>query len=190
MGLAKKLKINKWVTIENIGKSLNLKIDKETLAEESKLDGCYVIKTDLTAEQASKEIVHGRYKDLALVEQAFRTSKTAELELRPIFVRKEESTRAHVLVVMLSYYLARFLKECWETIDATVQECIKALSQLCVMDMFVKENYAFTSIPTPRKDLQELLKLCGVTMPKTISLQKSTVSTKVKLNERRHLYNN
>jgi transposase len=185
MGLATKLKINKWVIIEITGRRLNLKTDKEALAEESKLDGCYVIKTDLTAEQAFKEIVHSRYKDLALVEQAFRTSKTAELELRPIFVRKEESTRAHVLVVMLSYYLARFLKECWETIDATVQECINALSQLCVMDMFVKGNYAFTSIPTPRKDLQELLKLCSVTMPKSICLQKSAVSTKVKLNERR-----
>ena len=57
----------------------------------SKLDGCYVIKTDLTLEQASKETIHGRYKDLALVEKAFRYSKTVELKLRPIFVRKEES---------------------------------------------------------------------------------------------------
>jgi hypothetical protein len=37
--------------------------------------------------------VHDRYKELALVEQDFRTSKTVELEMRPIHVRLESSTR-------------------------------------------------------------------------------------------------
>jgi len=43
------------------------------------LDGCYVLKTDLSATAASKELIHERYKDLALVEWAFRTSKTVQL---------------------------------------------------------------------------------------------------------------
>jgi hypothetical protein len=41
------------------------------LDEEAKLDGCYVIKTDLQKEVANKKIIHDRYKDLALVEWAF-----------------------------------------------------------------------------------------------------------------------
>jgi transposase len=41
-----------------------------------------------------------RYKHLALVERDFRTSKTVELDMRPIRVRLESSTRGLVLVVM------------------------------------------------------------------------------------------
>ena len=63
----------------------------------SKLDGCYVLKTDLDSEAASKETIHDRYKDLAQVEWAFRTSKTTHLEVRPVHVRLESRTRAHVL---------------------------------------------------------------------------------------------
>ena len=44
---------------------------------------------------ASKETIHDRYKDLALVEQAFRTGKTVELEARPIHVRLATRTRGH-----------------------------------------------------------------------------------------------
>ena len=59
-----------------------------------------------------KESVHSRYKDLAMVESAFRTCKTGHLELRPIYLRKAGRTRAHVFVVMLSYLLVRELREC------------------------------------------------------------------------------
>jgi transposase len=48
-------------------------------------------------------MVHDRYKDLASVEQAFRTCKTVHLEVRPIFLRLEARTRAHAFVVMLAY---------------------------------------------------------------------------------------
>jgi hypothetical protein len=66
-----------------------------------------VLKTDLPETAASKQVVHNRYKDLTEVEIAFRTSKTAHLELRPINVRTEEHTRGHVLVVMLAYLIRR-----------------------------------------------------------------------------------
>ena len=186
----KKLKIDKWLTLNVSGRNLSLITDEYALMEESELDGCYVIKTDLAPEQASGKTVHDRYKDLTLVEQAFRSSKTVELDLRPIFVRKEDSTRAHAFVVMLSYCVVRFLQECWTSLDVTVQEGIDALGQLCVTDVFVRGNYAFTSVPNPRSDIYELLSLCNVTMPKAICLEKSNVSTKVKLNNRRHSFNN
>jgi transposase len=57
------------------------------------------LKTDLATEVASKEVVH---RDLALVEWAFRQSKTVYLEMRPVFVRLESRTRGHALVVMLA----------------------------------------------------------------------------------------
>jgi transposase len=82
-----------------------------------------VLKTDLMPQQAKKELVHDRSKDLAAVEHAFRTCKTAHLEVRPIFLRREERTRAHALVVMLAYQIIRYLASCWSAFDVTVISC-------------------------------------------------------------------
>src|SRR4029077_20311820 len=98
--------------------------------EAAKLDGCYVLKTDLTPAQAKKELVHDRYKDLASVEHAFRTCKTAHLEVRPIFLRREARTRAHAFVVMLAYQIIQYLTACWSTLDITVEEGLHALATL------------------------------------------------------------
>jgi len=51
--------------------------------------------------------LHDRYCGLESVERAFRTMKTAHLEMRPVFVRKEKSTKGHVFVVMLALLLQR-----------------------------------------------------------------------------------
>jgi len=69
-----------------------------------------------------KESVHSRYKDLAMVESAFRTCKTGHLEVRPIDLHQAGRTRAHVFVVMLSYLFIRELRECWREVDGTVEE--------------------------------------------------------------------
>jgi transposase len=52
-----------------------------------------------------------------MVETAFRTCKTTHLEVRPVFVRTEASTRGHVLVVMLAYLIVRALKRAWKDFD-------------------------------------------------------------------------
>ena len=61
-------------------KQLKLNVDKEALCRAEKLDGCYVLKTDLPREVASKETIHDRYKGLSEVEWAFRTQKTGYLQ--------------------------------------------------------------------------------------------------------------
>ena len=80
--------------------ALTLTIKEDTPIEAAKLDGCYVLKTDLTPAQAPKELVHDRYKDLASVEQGFRSCKAIHLEVRPIFLRFEARTRAQAFIVM------------------------------------------------------------------------------------------
>ena len=106
-----KLKVNKYVTVVERDNRLQIEIDRQKLEEETKLDGCYVIKTDLSDKKIDKETVHKCYKNLALVEQAFRTSKTAFLELRPVHVRLETRTRGHVFIVMLAYRIIKELKD-------------------------------------------------------------------------------
>jgi hypothetical protein len=56
--------------------------------EAAKLDGCYCLKTDVLPGQATKETIHDRYKDLAHVEWAFRTSKTGLLDAAHVTLPK------------------------------------------------------------------------------------------------------
>ena len=115
-----RLQAKEWLSATIVNRVISVVRDEESLSTESKLDGCYAIKTDLSKEMASKETVHTRYKDLMHVEMAFRTSKTVELELRPINVRLESRTRGHVFVVMLAYKIVQELAKRWQAIDLTV----------------------------------------------------------------------
>src|SRR5262249_23019579 len=81
-GMLKRLKIHGWLTGEAEGRTLRLSVDGAAQHEATRLDGCYVLKTDLPRTVADTAVVHERYQDLALVEQAFRTCKTAHLEVR------------------------------------------------------------------------------------------------------------
>ena len=179
------LNLGSWVRIRQQDRLLTAETDLEALTEDQKLDGCYVLKTDLTAERANKETVHARYKDLIWVETAFRFSKTAALELRPVFVRKEDSTRAHVFIVMLAYWMHRHLYFCWENLDTTVQEGLRALDSLCTVEYHLNGSLVYSEIPTPREDLARLLETAKVEIPKTLSVPPSRVSTTEKLNKAR-----
>ncbi len=184
---ATQLRIDAWteVTADPERRTLELVIDDGRLAEVMKLDGCYVLKTDLPCETADKETVHGRYKDLALVEWAFRTSKTVELEMRPVNVRLESRTRGHAFVVMLAYIIARELARRWRTIDATVQEGIDELASLCTTEVLIKGRPRLHQIPQPRPSVARLLNDAGVRLPDAMPCKGVKVATKRKLPTRR-----
>lgn len=180
-----RLKMDKWLSVSSEQRSVCLRMDTDALREACHLDGCYVIKTDLPAHAVSKECIHERYKDLAEVERAFRTCKTDLLEMRPVFVRGEKSTRGHVLVVMLAYMVARVLRTAWSGCEVTVEEGLKQLSTLCMMKAEVKDQFCIQKIPRPREQSRELLKALGVTMPSALPHREVPVVTRKKLTERR-----
>jgi hypothetical protein len=184
---AERLRVAGWVGVvaDEAKRTVALTTDDAARAEDAKLDGCYVLKTDLDAATADKETVHGRYKDLALVEHAFRTSKTAELELRPIHVRLAAHTRGHVLVVMLAYRIVRELARCWAALDSTVQEGLDQLSSLCTKELLQNGRVLCNEIPEPRESLRVLLQAADVRMPQALPARGAVVSTKRKLPERR-----
>ena len=180
-----KLKIDKWVTVSASERSLSLDMDDQALAEVQKLDGCYVLKTDLGKGLADKETVHARYKDLALVERAFRTSKTVELEMRPIHVRLATRTRGHALVVMLGYVIVQELSRRWCEINLTVEEGIKQLTTLCATELHVNGQPRCNRIPEPRESIQELLAAAEVRLPDALACKGIKVATRKKLPENR-----
>ncbi len=184
---AKTLRITDWVELTIEERTITLTVKTSAQQEAAKLDGCYVLKTDLTPQQAPKELVHDRYKDLASVEHAFRTCKTAHLEVRPIFLRREERTRAHALVVMLAYQIIRYLASCWSAFDVTVEEGLHALTTLCLVEVAPKHAPSYHCIPTPRDAIARLLHSADIKLPKAFSLSGVQVSTKKKLQSERML---
>src|SRR5882724_7120274 len=76
-----------------------------SIAAEAALDGIYVIRTNLPAAQSDAAATVRAYKSLSGVEHAFRSLKTVDLELRPVFHWTTPRVRAHVLLCMLAYYL-------------------------------------------------------------------------------------
>jgi hypothetical protein len=163
--LAARLKLQAWARLEVNGRSLTPRIDDPARAETAKLDGCYALVTDLTAAQASKDTINARYRDLACVEQAFRTAKTTLLEMRPIYVRLESRTHGHALVVMLAYMVARCLADCWRALDVTVEEALQELKELSTTHVWVRGQPAFTTVPQPRASTQALLSAAGIDLP-------------------------
>ena len=179
------LKLHKWLQVDSEGRRLKLIVDPVALQEASRLDGCYVLKTDLPESAASKEVVHARYKDLAQVEQAFRTCKTAHLETRPIYVRTAAHTRGHVLVVMLAYLIRRELSRAWTSLDLTVEEGLHQLQTLCSTEIQVEGGSRCLRIPTPDVASRSLLNALKLRLPEALPHSDAPVVTRKKLPERR-----
>ena len=77
----------------------------DAIAAEAALDGLYVIRTSLPKEQLDAGAAVAAYKSLAQVERAFRSMKTVDLHVRPVFHYSEPRVRAHVFLCMLAYYV-------------------------------------------------------------------------------------
>jgi hypothetical protein len=173
-----RLGLSSIVTVTTADRRIHVEVDTEYVSYLAELDGCYTLKTDLPVQVAEKELIHDRYKDLAMVETAFRTCKTSHLEVRPVFVRTEANTRGHVLVVMLAYRIIRALKQAWKDIDLTVEEGLRELDRICAMQLSVKGGGACLRIPELSPLAKELLGALDVKLP--LMLPKSTVEVDTK----------
>jgi len=104
--LFQKYKIEKffdWEVDETGGFKWSLK--KEVIEKEKALDGCYIIRSDVSQDKlSSKEIVE-TYRDLQKVEQAFRNLKTVLLELRPLYHKTDDRIKSHIFIASLAYYI-------------------------------------------------------------------------------------
>ena len=83
----------------------------EAIEAEGRLDGFYVIRTNLDKTTLATSDVVRVYKSLSQAERAFRSIKTVDLEIRPIHHRLSDRVRAHVLLCMLAYYLEWHMRQ-------------------------------------------------------------------------------
>ena len=79
--------------------------DEEAIRSYEAVDGCYVIISDTSAEDIPTEEMRDRYKSLAMVEQAFRTMKSTDLNVRPLRHWNAQRVKGHVFMCMLAYMI-------------------------------------------------------------------------------------
>lgn len=108
------LAVGKVLGHYKMGKHFQLTIEEErfgwqrkpaNIEREAALDGIYVIRTSVPANALTSDQVIARYKSLSTVERAFRSMKSVDLKVRPIYHHQAERVKAHVLLCVLAYYV-------------------------------------------------------------------------------------
>jgi transposase len=182
---AEKLKVDAWMVLEHPERAITAHLDEEKKQTLARLDGCYVIKSDLPKTAADQQTVHDRYKDLTQVEHAFRTMKTTLLEMRGVYVRKTNRTRAPIFIIMLAYLLAYELQQRWRDLNVTVEEGIQELASMCTVELTLVGQARCQVIPDPRPLGQQLLECLNITLPDALPHRGITVATRKDLITRR-----
>ncbi len=103
-------KMAKHFHLEITDNSFRYQRNEESIAQEAALDGLYVIRTSVSDELFDAADTVRAYKSLSTVERAFRSYKTVDLKVRPIYHRKDGRVRAHIFLCMLAYYVEWHLR--------------------------------------------------------------------------------
>jgi len=179
------LKVRDWLKLTVKKQRLVLTLDAQALQAAAQLDGCYVVETNLQAPQADAQTIHDRYKDLALVERDFRTLKTGHLEFRPWFVCTADNTQAHALTSMLALKVRRHLECAWWSLEVTVEEGLRELEKLCVMELVHPESGKVVArqVPEPNSHQKQLLEALKLKLPATVPAAQVIVGTRKKINK-------
>jgi transposase len=156
--------------------------DEAQIERYSRLDGCYIITTNIEQEGMETAEVVARYKSLQQVEKAFRAMKTTDLFVRPIRHWNADRVKGHVFMCMLAYLvihesrgrLAEFLKrdpqtrqcegdslrEIWKELSkvkiGVLKIGAKTVEQLNPLTTFQKQLLKALGAPLNKKELERL----------------------------------
>lgn len=100
-----RFKVGKYFQLEITDDSFAYEPDPDRIGHDCALDGIYIIRTSVPAQDLSPQDTVRAYKSLSNVEKAFRTFKSVDLKVRPIHHHLADRVRAHVLMCMLAYYV-------------------------------------------------------------------------------------
>ena len=112
-------KTGKHFAVTITGTTLAIERRQDQIDAEAALDGFYVLRTPVPADELDAPGVVAAYKNLKYVERDFRHIKSDDLDLRPVSRRLEERVRAHVLICMLACYLTWHLRQAWAPLTFT-----------------------------------------------------------------------
>ena len=165
--------MGKFVKFEGMGDGLIYSLDEEKIEQESRLDGCYVIYTDVLPEDMAAVEAVENYKSLMHVEQAFRNMKQVRLEVRPVYHKTDDRIRCHVFICMLAYYVMWHIKQRLQPLFDTdgegknrkytfdsIMEILKCIRKDAVDICGIKSNV----ITTPTDEQKRILQLLEINL--------------------------
>jgi len=170
----KRHKLSVFVTLTLDEEVIVCAFDEDAKAQDSLLDGCYLLETNVPADLMDAKTVDERYRDLQKVERDFRTVKTTFLEIRPIFLRKAERTKAHVFVAMLALKVTRQfeagLRQAFGTTDEdaatiTPADALTALGRLTYLYSTDRDGQRHATLSRPDEQQAKILAALGLTFP-------------------------
>jgi len=106
-----RFKVAKYFGREITDESFRFWRDAARIAQDTDIDGFYVIRTSVPEERLSSEETVRTYKGLSTVERVFRSLKSVDLKVRPIRHHREKRVRAHVFLCMLAYYVEWHMRQ-------------------------------------------------------------------------------
>ena len=106
-----KYKMAKHFDLEIQEEAFGYRRKPESIAAEAALDGLYVVRTSLPEGELDAAGAVRAYKRLSVVERAFRSLKTVDLKVRPVFHWTANRVRAHVFLCMLAYYVEWHMRQ-------------------------------------------------------------------------------
>lgn len=104
-------KMAKHFRITITDRTLTFERRQDRIELEASLDGVYIVRTNVPRSDLSSDQAVLRYKQLSKVERAFRSFKTVDLRVRPIYHRLASRVRAHIFICMLAYYVEWHMRQ-------------------------------------------------------------------------------
>lgn len=169
-------KLNRFVRLDLDGRMIRMHVDEDARNDVAKLDGCYVVTSNVSAKQMSASEVHEAYMALQRVERDFKDLKGEDLKLRPVFVRKAQRTRGHVFCAMLSLKILHEIGRCLREnrlnpqgeLDqrfSTPKDVLRRLARVVLLEYEVPGSETAVRLPQMDDDLAALLRVLEVPVP-------------------------
>lgn len=164
---------------------LSVSKNNEAVEFEEGLDGRYFMQTEVSSTMFDMKEVVKSYKSLMKVEKAFRVIKN-EIDIRPVYVRKETRIKGHVMICYLSLLveilLEKKLNELFPEISKkverekilkkstledndplTIKILMEELDTIRLLPLYVNENQKPLLLSTAiRKNIKRLFSSMGI----------------------------
>jgi hypothetical protein len=149
------------------GRGGGFAIDRDKIAQDAKFDGVFVLRTNTGLSALEAMLV---YKQLWMVERAFRTSKSL-FETRPIYHKLDETIRGHVACSFLALVLKKQLEDRLAAADKGA--CLSWPEVIADLDSLTEtqveqDGKRFLLRSAPRPAASRALAALGVALPPTV----------------------
>jgi transposase len=158
---------------------LSISVKKNEQRYQQALDsgGSYILRTNWT--ESDPKTLWNTYIQLTEVEDSFRTEKH-DLGMRPIFHRKQDRTKAHILVCFLALTLWRILQQWMKAsgLGTAPRKLLEELRELKSLDVLLptrEKTIRLRLVATPEKQLKVLLQRMKIPLPNRPKVMENVV---------------